>query len=51
MYNTNHNPGDALPPEACHIVGNSGDLLGRQAGLTIIPGGHDAIPQCLGLFC
>ena len=52
IYNTNTgsnlDPGDALPPEACHIVGKCGDLLGSQVGL---PGGHDAIPHCLGLFC
>ena len=41
-------PGDALPPEACHVVGNSEDLLGSQV---VLPGGHDAIPHCFGLVC
>ena len=42
-------PGDALPPEACHVGGKCVDLLGGQVEL-VLPGGHDAIPQGLGLF-
>ena len=35
MYNTILIPGDALPPEACHVRGEVVDLLGGQV---LLPG-------------
>ena len=35
MYNTILDPGDALPPEACHVRGEIVDLLGGQV---LLPG-------------
>ena len=43
-------PGDALPPEACHIGGKVGDLLGGQVELSLMPGGQDTISQGPGSF-
>ena len=31
-------PGDALPPEACHVGGKVEDLLGGQVELDLVPG-------------
>ena len=34
IYNTILDPGDALPPEACHVRGEDVDLLGGQVLLS-----------------